>query len=88
VRVIEERDFEISEESGRQREATSSHLSKHAYIIYHQQDETERRKTWKETKDALDFMGYDAGTKDQMILWGIVLGGRLKLYTQEVAMEL
>ena len=33
-------------------------------------------------------MGYDAGTKDQMILWGIVLGGRLKLYTQEVAMEL
>lgn len=88
MRVIEERGSEISEESGRQREATLSHLSRHAYIIYRQQDETERRKTWKETRDALDFTSYDAGTKDQMILWGIVLGGRLKLYTQEVAMEL
>jgi len=37
VRVIEERDSEIFEESGRQREATSSHLSKFAYVIYPQQ---------------------------------------------------
>jgi len=41
VRVIEERDSEIFKESGKQREATSSHLSKHAYFIHRQQGEAE-----------------------------------------------
>jgi hypothetical protein len=51
VRVIEERGSSISQQFGREREETSSYLSKHActylFIISKAKRDEERRKTWE-----------------------------------------
>jgi len=68
VRVSEERDPEISEESGRKREATSSHLSKHACIYFLWSARRCGRKKdlgMEGMKDAIDFTSYAAGTKSR-----------------------
>ncbi len=40
------------------------------------------------SEDEIDFMSYDAATKDKMFSLGIVIGGRLKLLndTQELGL--